>query len=128
MAISGSDLISPKGEISLDLFPDDTEIELSERLDTFILEAEGKKAGISEVAKQAWAYYRAFRQVFIYLSSHPSARFDDQGEVRYSDAQIQNFNTLAEKYKIEWDNAVSGTDSSNRILSNSTSVANKFTW
>ena len=128
MAVTGADLISPKGEVDASLFPSDGENELSERLDAFLLEAEGKKSGISDEGKSAWAYHRAFRQVFIRLSNIPSARFDDQGELKYSDSQIQNFATLAEQYKEQWDEISGAIDASSRISSGTGSVENKFVW
>jgi hypothetical protein len=122
MAVDGTQLISPVGEIDPSLFPSDGENELPERLDAYLLEAEGKVTGVSDEGKKAWAYYRAYRAIYIRLSSTPSARFDDQGEVRYSDKQIENFNTLAEKYLAEWEEITTGTDESSRILQQTASV------
>jgi hypothetical protein len=128
MAITGTDLIAPKGELDLSLFPGDTEIDLSERLDAFLLEAEGKKAGVSDDGKKAWAYHRAFRQIFIRLSNFPASEVDDQGNVKYSDAQIQNFSTIAEDYKEQWDEIISGTDASSTIATGTGSVDNNPKW
>lgn len=122
MAVDGTDLISPAGEIDPSLFPDDGENELPERLDAYLLEAEGKKSGVSDEGKKAWAYFRAFRAIFIRLSSTPSATFDDQGNVKYSDKQIENFNTIAEKHLQDWEEISTGADESSRILSQSGSV------
>ena len=126
MAVSGMDLVAPSGEIDKSLFPSDSEMELMERLESYLTEAEGKKIGVSDAGKKAWAYYRAFRAVFIRLSSTPSARFDDQGDLKYSDAQINNFNNLAEKYLAEWEMIITAEVETG--FGPTGSVKNKFTW
>lgn len=128
MAISGSNLVSPMGEIDPSLFPDDDENQLLERLDSYLTEAEGKSAGVSDNGKKAWAYYRAFRAVFIRLSSTPGASLDDQGNIKYSDAQIANFNAVASEYLTAWNEIISGTDSSSKNLPPTTSVTNKVVY
>jgi len=128
MAVDGTDLISPVGEIDLSLFPDDDENSLPERLDGYLTEAEGKESGVSDEGKKHWAYYRAYRAIFIRLSSTASARFDDQGDIRYSDKQIENFNTLAEKHLTLWEEAIATTDASSRNLSPSAAVTTKVAY
>jgi hypothetical protein len=128
MAIVGTDLIAPIGELDLSLFPGDSETDLSERLEAFLLEAEGKKAGVSDEGKKASAYHRAFRQVFIRLSNFPASEVDDQGNVKYSDAQIQNFSTIAQSYKEQWDEIILGADASATFATSTGPVDNKFKW
>jgi hypothetical protein len=131
MAIQASDLISPNGEIDSSLFPGDADHELNDRLEAYILEAQGKVPGASDEAIQAWAYHRSYRAVFIRLSSEPAVQsLNDQGSVQVSKDQIQNFNLLADQYLAKWlelTQETSNIDASSG-LGPSGSVSNKFGW
>ena len=131
MAITGTDLISPQGEIEPSLFPGDADHELLERLDAYILEAIGKDAGASDEAQKYWAYHRAYRSIFLRMSAEPITQtLNDQGTAQFSKDQINNFNLLAEQYLAKW---LELTEPDSNIdlssgLGPSGSIVNKFGW
>ena len=130
MALSPKDLRSPSGEIQDDLFPDDTDHALGVRLDSYILEAEGKVPAATDDAVKAWAYYRSFRDVFIRLSNEPlDQTLNDQGTSRMSKDQIANFGLLADQNLALWNELTEDISSDPKIgLEPTGPVTNHFAF
>lgn len=114
MAVVPADLRAPKGEIEPAFFPKEDEAALDARLSAYIEAATaalpaGLAAETADAGVTAYAYYRAFRAVWLRLSAAPSSMsFNDQGSRSFTASQIDNFRAASESYLEAW-NAILGT-------------------
>lgn len=109
MALKRSDFTEPDGELRSDMFPGVTDLEATGGyIDTWLNDAQSEvdasSASLSsseeDQAKEAWVYYRAYRSVWLRLTTNPhQADLDDGGSLRYTDQQVQNFKELADQYR-----------------------------
>jgi len=109
MALTASDFTEPEGELRADMFPGVDDLEATDGyLDTWLDEA-GAKVSASGAslsseeeteAKKAWVYHRAFKQVWLRLTTNPrEADLDEEGNLRYSDDQVGAFKEMADQYR-----------------------------
>lgn len=109
MALSASDFTEPDGELRADMFPGVDDLEASGGyLETWISDAQSELSNSSaslttseeDDAKEAWVYYRAYKSVWLRLTTNPhQADLDDGGSLKYTDQQVQNFKELADQYR-----------------------------
>jgi hypothetical protein len=105
MILNPSDLLDPAGDISPEMFPEDTPETLSERLAGYLSRAEQMVSSSTltgetlNAAIRAYAYYLAFRAVHVRLSSMPaSVTMIDAGGRSRTQAQIDAFALRAAEY------------------------------
>jgi len=97
MALSASDFTEPEGELRADMFPGVGDLEASSGyLETWMSEAQEKSS--DETAQKHWVYHRAYKQVWLRLTTNPrEADLDEEGNLRYSEEQVAAFKEMADK-------------------------------
>jgi len=119
MALASSDFIVPDGDLSVDLYPltsderDAGTPTASEKLTTYVTAwlTEAESLTTDEDAQKAWVYYRAYRAVYLRLSSAPSdINLKDQGARKYLIDQIKAFKELSDGYLYEYQTLTSNED------------------
>lgn len=127
-------LIAPEGEIEPAMFPGDSPTALADRVQAYITAgtdkatADGVAAGDLDAAARAWAYYRAFRAVFVRLSASPSSvSLANQGGSSRTTSQISEFAALAEGWRTDYLALVPEAPPP-RTVPQSAPVKNRFTW
>lgn len=140
MAVAPADLTAPKGAVQPSFFPDDDAAALAARLQLWITEGTERAEDIADIdahdrAVAAWAYYRAFRAVYLRKSDEPSTvELRDQGSRQNLITQIQNFRDEAEAYRAEFEALLAaaaqdaGTVPSAPPVPATTSVPITFVW
>jgi len=109
MALSESDFTEPEGELRSDMFPGVDDLEAGGGyLETWLGEADSKVSASTQkmtsrekkTAKKAWVYARAYRQVWLRLTTNPrEADLEEDGSLRYSDDQVAAFKARADSYE-----------------------------
>mgnify|MGYP006926913154 CR=1 FL=1 len=91
MALFASKFTEPEGELRPDMFPGVDDLEVDDGyLDTWLTEAQNKSS--EEEAQEHWVYHRAYKQVWLRLTTNPrEADFDEEGNLRYSEEQVAAF-------------------------------------
>lgn len=86
-------------------------------------------AAADDAARQ-WVYYRAYRAVYLRLSTNPeSVQFEDAGGHRYGEEQAPRFLRLANQARGEFDVLLSrAADSVLRFQQGSRAVPTVFEW
>lgn len=134
MAVATDDLLAKNGgEIDPALFPTDGPSGLAVKLAAWVSEGEGKTADLTgDAADQAvrdWAYHRAFKAVWVRLSSRPASKeLPDQVSTAYTDGQIANFKTLADDHLAAFVAAVPTTGPGESLPLRTSSTTTEFTW
>ncbi|HEY7234904.1 MAG TPA: hypothetical protein VH539_12190 [Gemmatimonadaceae bacterium] len=105
MSITPADLLAPVGEIEPSFFPSDDDATLEARLQAYIDDGEAQAANAAvpdegtDQAVEAWAYYRAYKAIWLRLSEAPSSlSFTDQGSRSRTDQQREAFHQLWQNY------------------------------
>lgn len=134
MSLEPTQLIAPEGEIEPAMFPTDTAEQLAHRVQAYITagtekaSADGVDAGDLDDAARAWAYYRAFRAVFVRLSATPSSiTLNDQGGTARLLTQIVHFDKLAADYLTEYTGLVPAAAVA-RVVPQSAATKTRITW
>jgi hypothetical protein len=109
MAITSADLLAPLGDIEPSFFPSDDPAALDARLNAYIADGEAQAAAAqvpevnTDAAVEAWAYYRAYKAIWLRLSEAPSSlSMIDQGSRSRTDQQREAFHQLWEQYLTLW--------------------------
>lgn len=111
MSVVPSQLIAPVGMVELFMFPGETQTQVETRLQAYIDEAVDEKGSESDAATKHWAYYRAFTQVVLRLSTQAeSVDVTDEGSHSYGSRQADRLRDLAGEHLAEW-NALIETSS-----------------
>jgi len=128
MALSASDFTEPEGELRADMFPGVDDLEASGGyVETWLTEAQGKST--EETAQEHWVYYRAYRAVWLRLTTNPKeADLDDEGELRYSQAQIDAFKEMADQRREQFEAIEGETDESQERTVRSQSQDTTTRW
>ena len=113
MPLTAADFIQPTGDLHADMFPLTPEereagttslAKLTAHIDAWIAEATARTT--EEAAQRAWVYHRAYRAVWLRLNTQPvSAGLEGQGQVKFSQEQIDAFGRLSEAYLVEYKQA-----------------------
>lgn len=104
MTISPGDLRSPTGDLGDSLFPGESSSDLETRLGGYLDEgyAKADDAGVTLEADKdelatAWAYYRAYRAVYVRMLNAPSSvEMSEQGSKAHLWSQIEAMGKLAD--------------------------------
>lgn len=131
MAIKASDLIEPKGEIAPNFFPGDDSAGLTQRLRVYLEAGYGQAGAANDDAAKAYAYARAYRAVFLRLSSTPaSAEAAGQGSYNMLVTQIKHFEERAIHWEIQYSRSLDVEPKSPVLFptAGQGAVKNAFTW
>lgn len=134
--ISPSDLLAPKGDISVSLFPNEDGDAIETRLTGYIEEATavaaaaGIAAGNLDDAIKAYAYYRAYHAVYVLLLADPAKQsFDQQGSTESVWEQIKGFDNLSNEHLAAYRTLIPVTTGTTpEILPPTTSLPTSFTF
>lgn len=100
MSLTHWDLLQPKGELWLQLWPGLPLEDLYVQLDQYLVEGAEKAADMAtadqEAGQKAWGYYRAYHGVYLRMAATPaSAETKDQSKRDYDPKQADKFLALA---------------------------------
>lgn len=97
MAYKADELIAPKGEITTNMFPGESETELLMRMETYLTEGYGKTS--NDDAAKHWSYHRAFKAVYVRMSVEPiSSELADQASIQFDKDQARRFLDLSNEH------------------------------
>ena len=120
--VTPADLVAPKGELEASLFPKEDIAASGGRLEQYLSEVNG-----SDEAKKAYAYYRAYRAVYVRMSSTPiRASLDDQGSREFDKGQADRFLALSEEWRAVYDVAIAVAVP--QRVSSTAAVATRIVW
>lgn len=99
MPLRAQDLLDPDGElVAADLWPDDDESTVEDRLDAYLADGYVKAGAVGDEAARQWAYHRAYKGVYTRLLAQPSSvSLSDEGSASYTQTQIAAVGALADQ-------------------------------
>lgn len=136
MPVAASDLRAPKGDIEDSLFPGESSTAISARLQGYLDEGytkAGEEAVASadqDAAAKAWAYHRAYRAIYVRLTSNPSTiSLNDQGSSSFLVTQIENMKQLADgALAVFWELVPEEVVAAREEIQPSSALPTRFTW
>jgi C4-type Zn-finger protein len=116
--LTGADLIAPKGEIELALFPGEDSAVLQVRLQGYLDQAYTQLDALTfpdttdlDQAASAYAYYRAYKAVHLRMSaSAATASIEGEASRSFLASQIATFAELRDDYEQKWDDVLALAD------------------
>jgi len=128
MALSKGDFTEPEGELRPDMFPGVEDLEASGGyLDTWLDEAQNKSS--SEEARTHWVYHRAYKQVWLRLTTNPHDQdFEEDGSLKYSEKQVESFKEMADSRREAFEEIEGETDEPQGREVRSQTVSSTTRW
>src|SRR4026209_2151134 len=102
MALDHSDLLQPTGELWLQLWPGLSSVEVEDQLDEYLSVGSVRAADLlvpsadQELYQKGWAYYSAYRGVYVRMITTPAkVAIEGQGDRTYDPKQADKILALA---------------------------------
>lgn len=133
--ITTESLVAPEGRLNPKLFPTDSEEDFQERLEAYVEEAITKTASLedeskAEEAQKAWAYYRAYDEIYTRMITSPvEIDLDVGGKGTFDTKQFEAIERMKNGFYNQFDKIMTDSVTSTTIrLSGTEKVKTEVSW